>query len=629
MRPILLPLLLAAAACTSGGRALTGTGASDESAAASPADPADGCHDPALEREPAGPGPLASRGERVRLTCELRDALEARYVFYHQKEKLLAVAGHPRFDARQHLDECIATERAIAREDDPLRFVDRFRHCVAGFQDGHLFMAMPRSMPMVSLGVRARLAGDGKVYVAYRDPGVARWLEEEEARSPEGRLDVGDEIVAIDGRKPVDVIGELAEEIPGSSAGARIERAVDAFTRRDFAYPVRREATLTVSSDGVLHTVVLPWFISPGAAQNPLAAGYVKRTGLVTSDRIDWRSAPHGSWYRDGGITEGLQRGDPAISPADADRLRAYKADGGQLAVRLGEASSDGPAFCYAQILSFHSENLTGPEGKRPFMDVLRDFLVGCSERDEDLVLDLRQNEGGYLSHSSALAAMLTPRASISPAGALVLRATSQNEKVYKERSPTMVGASSAQGAGHVPSEPEQILMAIRDARRAKEEFTPAFLEPPLAPDDQLAFAGRVVALTSPGCMSACDRLAAILKHSGRARLVGGPTEGAGASQQETKDQSARWADPGGWIGLSIPNAAMGVQTEAVVGAKQAPTDRFFELYAFENRPVRPDEPYETTREDIVSRNAGWLRAARAALGRAERPLAPKPTVPR
>lgn len=630
MRTTLLLLLLTAAGCSSADRALAGTGAATETSDAAPADPADGCRDRSLEDEPRARGPLSGRAERVRLVCELRDALEARYVFFHQKQKLLSAEGRPPFDARRHLDACIATERSIVREDEPLRFVDRFRRCVAAFEDGHLFMAMPRSLPVVSLGVRLTLAADGKAYVSHRDPGVARWLEEESARSPDQRLEVGDEVVAIDGRPVVDVLADLAEAIPGSSPGARIERAVDALTRRDFRYPDRREATFTVAAGAALRPVVLPWFVAPRAANHPLAAGWVKRTGLVTSDRIDWRTANRGAWLREGGVTEGLLRGDPIVAPADAERLQVYRGDGNQLAARLGEAASDGPAVCYAQLLSFHTQGLSGPGGKRPFMEVLRDFLRGCADRGQDLVLDLRQNEGGYLSHSSALAGLLTPRASISPGGALVLRATTQNEKVYEARAPSaMLGAASQQASGRVPSEPEQILMAIRDARRARTEFTPAFLEPPLAPSAELGFAGRVVVLTGPGCMSACDRLSAILKRAHRARLVGGPTEGAGASQQETKGQSARWADASGSIGVSIPNAAMGVQTDAIVGPRRATVEKFFEEYAFENRPVQPDEPYATTREDVVARNAGWLRAARAALARAELPPVPEPVQPR
>ncbi|HYD42101.1 MAG TPA: S41 family peptidase [Anaeromyxobacter sp.] len=630
MRTTLLLLLLTAAGCSSADRALAGTGAATETTEAAPADPADGCRDRSLEDEPRGRGPLSGRAERVRLVCELRDALEARYVFFHQKQQLLAAEGRPPFDARRHLDACIAAERSIAREDEPLRFVDRFRRCVAAFEDGHLFLAMPRPLPVVSLGVRLTLTADGKAYVSHRDPGVARWLEEESARSPDQRLEIGDEVVAIDGRPVVDAIADLAEAIPGSSAGARIERAVDALTRRDFRYPDRREATFTVASGAALRPVILPWFVAPGAANHPLAAGWVKRTGLVTSDRIDWRTANRGAWLREGGVTEGLLRGDPIVAPADAERLQVYRGDGNQLAARLGEAASDGPAVCYAQLLSFHTQGLSGPGGKRPYVEVLREFLRGCADRGQDLILDLRQNEGGYLSHSSALAGLLTPRASISPGGALVLRATSQNEKVYEARSPSpMLGAASQQAPGRVPSEPEQILMAIRDARRARTEFTPAFLEPPLTPSSELGFAGRVVVLTGPGCMSACDRLSAILKRGHRARLVGGPTEGAGASQQETKGQSARWADASGSIGVSIPNAAMGVQTEAIVGPRQATVEKFFEEYAFENRPVSPDEPYATTLEDILDRNVGWLRAARAALTRADLPPVPDPVQPR
>ncbi len=157
------------------------------------------------------------------------------------------------------------------------------------------------------------------------------------------------------------------------------------------------------------------------------------------------------------------------VPGAEAAELTTYRGDGGQLAVRLGEADLGGDApECYAQILSFHTEDLAAGGRSRPFVEVLRDFVGGCEARHRDLVLDLRQNEGGYLSHSSALAAMLTPGGTIAPGGALLLRATAQNERVYRERSP-MLGSSGPHGPGAAPSEPEQILSAIRDARRTHE----------------------------------------------------------------------------------------------------------------------------------------------------------------
>ncbi len=615
MRTLLvLPLLVAAAACSTRPAGSSGTGAGQVTPAeAAPVLADDGCRDPALDREPAcSDGPLCGRAQRVRVACGLRDALQSRYVFFNRKAKLLTAEGHPSFDARRHLDACVQAEREIARESDPLRFVDRLRACLAGFEDGHLFLSMPRPLPSVSLGVRLRRTGDGKVYVAYRDPGVARWLEES------GRaLDVGDEVVAVDGRPVAEALAALARFIPASSDAARLERAVDALGRRDFAFPDRKQATFTVASGGALRAVTLPWLIGPAASSNPLAAGYVKRTGLASSDRIDWRADPRGAWLRDRGDSEGLLRGDPVVAADDAARLTTYRGDGGQLSLRTGVAGADGSPVCYAQILSFHTENLSSGGRAQPFCDVLRDFLRGCQERHLDLILDLRQNEGGYLSHSSSLAAMLTPRETISPGGALLLRATAQNERVYRDRSP-MLGTSGVNTEGGARSEPEQILMAIRDARRARTEFTPAFLEPPLSAEADLGFQGRVVALTSPGCMSACDRLAAMLQRGHRAVLVGGATEGAGASQQESKDQSARWVDAADLVGVSIPNAAMGVQTTAAVGVGKATAEQFWDQLAFENRPVQPDERYDTTREDLLTRNGGWLEAARAALEHAE-----------
>jgi len=134
---------------------------------------------------------LCDSCERVRITSELSDALAARYVFFDQKSRMLARPGLLAFDPREHLRNCVAAERAIPRETDPLRFLDRLRACIATFEDGHLFLAMPRALPQVSLGVRLRRAEDGRVYVAYRDPGVVRWLDSTPRPGGRARLAVG------------------------------------------------------------------------------------------------------------------------------------------------------------------------------------------------------------------------------------------------------------------------------------------------------------------------------------------------------------------------------------------------------------------------------------------------------
>src|SRR5512138_1181162 len=132
---MLAPLLLAAAV------ALASPVPSAAPRAAAPADPCDGIR--VLPADAAcGDGPLCAARDRVQLACQVRDAMEKRYVFLGVKGRLLSGAA-PGFEARAHLDDCVAAERAIAREDDPLRFYDRMRQCLAAFRDGHLMVGAP------------------------------------------------------------------------------------------------------------------------------------------------------------------------------------------------------------------------------------------------------------------------------------------------------------------------------------------------------------------------------------------------------------------------------------------------------------------------------------------------------
>jgi hypothetical protein len=479
------------------------------------------------------------------------------------------------------------------------------RRCTAAFEDGHLILRVPGGLPQVALGIDLRLA-DGKVYVASREPRLAAALA---ARGAASLLEPGTEVLEVDGRPVADALAELARHVPAGSRAARDERAADALTRRDFAYPERPTVTLTVAREGVRGELVLPWWIAPGAEGHAIAGSYVRRTGIATTDALDWRTDPRARWG--GEAREGARRGDPILPPGETSGLAEYAGDGGGIAARLGEASAGGSPFCYAQFLTFHTETLSlAGDRKRPLEEVVEEFVRGCNARRRDLVLDLRQNEGGYLSHSTALAAMLLPRDGSAPGGALLVRATAFNERVYRQRAPAAVGVRLPwrSGAG-----PEAVLDAILSARRERREFTRAFLDGEVRASEAVGgFDGRVVALVSPGCMSACERLAGLLGSGGHATLVGGATEGAGGSQQEAKDLLARWTDRTGRLSVSIPNAAMGLQPSADDGDTSAAW--FFEALAFENRPVEPHVRYATTLEDLTEHNRGWRAQAEAAL---------------
>lgn len=557
-----------------------------------------------------GDSPLCSRRQRVRLACEVRRALETRYVFWSVKGATLARDGEP-FEPRAHVDACVAEERDLAREDDPLAFYDRMRRCLAGFEDGHLLFGPPAKLPQVALGVGLRVTADGTVRIANREKKLVSYLRTVSGlRDLEDLLAVGNEVLEIDGRPVADVLAELARHVAGSSAGARRERAVDALTRRDFLYPQRRVASLAIAVNGGRRVVELPWWIAPEAERHVLTQAYLRRTGIATTELLAWRyDHAKDAWDEDAAPSAGHLRSDTVLSPRDAASLREYRDEGDRVAVRLGEVvRRRDRALCYAQILTFHTETLSGPGGTRPFAKVLEGFVRECKEKELDLVLDLRHNGGGYIAHASSVASMLSRPDRPSPGGALLLRATTRNQLVFQERSPAL-GSVPAR-ADDDAFEPRRVVEAIASAQRARREYTHAFLEKPLRPSEAVGgYDGKVVALVSPACMSACDRLAGMLKTSGRAVLVGGPTEGAGGSQQEAKNLPARWTDPEGLLWISIPNAAMGVQRELPLAGKgrQPSAETFFASLAFENRPVEPDVPYATTADDLRDANRGWL----------------------
>jgi hypothetical protein len=610
---MLAPLLLAAAVALAPPPASAPVAPARASA---PADPCDGIR--ALPDEAAcGDGPLCAARERVQLACQVRDAMEKRYVFLGVKGRLLSGAA-PGFDARAHLDGCVAGERAIAREDDPLRFYDRMRRCLAAFRDGHLMVGAPARLPQVALGVGLRLV-DGRAVIANRDKKVVSYLKTVSGvRDLDELLAVGNEVLDVDGRPVAEALADLGRFLPASSDAARRERAVDALTRRDFSFPERKTAKLTVSVHGRPRTVELPWWVSREAEKHVMTRAWVERTGVASSELLSWQyDEAKDAWERDAGAAQGYLRTDTILPPREAAALREYLDEGDHPAVRLGEVvRRRDRAFCYLQILTFQTETLGARGERQPFPAVIDAFVRQCKEKELDLVLDLRQNGGGYISHSTALVASLAQRQRSYPAGALLVRATTQNQLVFQQRMPAL-GAVPARNPDD-ELDPAHVAEAIGAAQRARQEFTPALLEAPVRASEAVGgYGGRIVALVSPTCTSACERAAGMLRASGRATLVGAPTEGAGGSQQEAKNLPVRWADPDGLLWVSIPNAAMGVQAPAALPGESrrgVGADEFFGTMALENRPVAPDVPYETTLADVTGQNRGWLERAESVL---------------
>lgn len=560
--------------------------------------------------ETCGDGPLCSPKERVGIACEMREAMLARYVYLDLKPLLLDPAEHPGRDVRRHLKECVEAEKAIPDESDPLLFFDRMRACVGALEDGHLILTVPGQLPVVALGVGLRLTGDGAVRVANRSPALLRYLESEGKIPRAGELlALGTPVVAVDGVPVADALESLGKLVPASSRGARMERAVDALTRRNFAYPRAREARLTVLHEGRPRDIILPWWVTAGVEKNPYAAPWNSRTGLPTTDLIDFI----GGAFPSTDPEAGLSRGDSVLDSKAAQDLKVFQGDVGQIAARLGESClPDGHPICYLQLLTFQTGFLASSGEKRPFVEVLEAFLRGCQAKKLDLVLDLRQNEGGYLSHATALSRLLLPAGVSAPAGALLLRATERNEAVFKDRLPPLSRLKTLVSATR--SESEVILEGLRDSLKRGAPFAPAYLE---RGRGEGVYLGKLAVLVTPSCMSACDRLARMLKVSGRAVLVGGPSEGAGGSQQETNGIGARWVDTEGRLGLSIPNAAMGVGKD--MEASTVDPALFVSALALENRPVQPDLSYAASLEDIRFENRGWRAAALRAFGLAER----------
>jgi len=554
-------------------------------------------------------GLAVSKAQRLTVMCELKNAVLNNYSLVQLKKERLGI------DADQLMQNCARNELTID-DNDRQDFLDRVEICVAGFQDTHFSASARINRPTVLTAIIATDIG-GKVIISRQSPLLIARIKADDPDKFNGLEDFlapGNEITQINGAPAAVAVDQLLPYTLGSSPAFSRVAATQSLFVRSFQYPVTRTISVEVKqSSGRLHHLELPWFVQL-AAGNYDAQVKFKALGFPVVNELQMIYDPTAHKYvknDDSLWTVGYTSKQPMFS--EVATYTTYNDDDGNPGLRTGEVIIDANhAFCYMQLLTFSSVNLTvaGTAIKNGFMAPIESFISVCEIKKLPLILDLKFNLGGNGIFPARLLSILTPPEARYGGTVSAFPATTPLIDLLAQG--IVPNSTGARDHDRGPDQ-DLIMTVLGDAIHNRQGTTDILNEPDVTADPKVGgYRQKILAVIGPLCISACDMTAHLLKNSGRALLFGAPSNGTGAGYISQNKLDSNFQDSLGLLKFSIPNFLFGIETKA--GDPERLTYAANKDLLVENRPAPVDVLYHLTSKDLSS-NGSWLeRAALQAL---------------
>lgn len=542
--------------------------------------------------------------DRIRILTDLFQSIKNDYAPLEIKKKLFQLDLEEMKRSALNAESAIPdTTNALEQADSNLKFIDRTRKIVAQFRDTHFAVntRTPMNQALVPFSLE-KVAG--KYIIVNRYTKLMAFLAGKATAF--GTIELGDEVLSFDGVPVEKAKDELMPYISGSSDLWREKMAVEALTARNFALPNRGFTVIEIRhANGRPRRMKFPLlYRAPDRGDQALfmsSMGYTRYDDL----RLGW-DEERKQWKTLGieGDNEDYENSLPALSGG-----RSFTKSGGSVAVRTGYLIKGGKAYGLLQINTFkESKILDEKQSSVGFKDILRSFIKELEANAVPLILDLRANGGGNSNYPRQLLSMLTEKDKKYGSQTEAYPTTRNIQQILDEATSHETAAEELEGLSE-----EQLQTLMQEALRSKEVYTSAFSNGDVNPDPEVGgYSQKIVALISPNCISACDIMASLLKSSGRATLIGLPSNGTGAGFLSTANNDSSWTDSFRVFKSEIPNFLFG--SAGPVGTAIFPGQA--ETLNLENRPTVPDVAYAPALDDILGNSSGWIKKALETLAK-------------
>ena len=494
--------------------------------------------------------------------------------------------------------DAIAFQQAKSNMD----FLDRMQILVSSFQDTHFSIQEKIARPFIYNGLRL-FRVQGRIIVGSMEKKVLGLASKLSGNDLTG-IQIGDEVVAIDGVPVEERINELKKSVMGSSDEWNDNQAIRALTIRNFQYGDKNYNKITFASGAVIK---LPLFVNNPVGSTPRVdvATYMNKIGIPNdTSTIGMNFDKATKTWSDSALT--FSGYNTRTLHLNLKGLTELTDNDGQIALRTGYYISKGKSYGVLQILNFTAKTVKVGDAQVSFLDAIRAFTLELKDNQLPMILDLRVNGGGNGNYPAQVLSILAPEGTVYPGPTSGMRMTEYSRQLSESEFYQAVPGED-QSIGLTIDDLNDLITKTLDNRR---EYTPMYSYSPIIYDTQKVkgFSNKIVALVTSDCISACDMMSFLLKSSKRATIIGTHSNGTGAGYSSSSELNTTWEDKLRVLSSHFPNFLFGLP-----GAS-ADVNVFEEDSASkmctENRPTVADVQYSTTLLDVARYNVGWLQKA-------------------
>lgn len=510
---------------------------------------------------------------------------------------LLAASNRSDASARDNI--------AFLQAKSNMEFLDRMQALVSSFQDTHFSIQEKISRPFMYTGLRLYRV-QGRIIVGSMDKkfmGLASKLSSNDLSG----IQIGDEVVAVDGIPVENKINELKKYVLGSSDGWSDSQAVRALTIRNFKYEDKNYIKLAFRSGALIK---LPLFInSPvGSTTRMDVATYANKIGIpFDTSTIGMNFDSASKTWTDSNIS--FSGFSPRTLHLNLKGLTELTDNNGSIALRTGYYLNKGKTYGVLQILNFTARSVKAGDNQMSFLDAIRNFVLELKDNQMPMILDLRVNGGGNGSYPAAILGILAEGGKIYPGPTSGMRMTEYSRQLSESEFYQQIPGED-QSIGLTIDQLNDLINKTIDNGR---EYTPMYSYAPVMVDQKVnGFNNKIVALVTPDCISACDMMSFLLKQSKRATTIGTHSNGTGAGYSSSRELDTTWEDRLKVLSSHLPNFLFGLPgARADINVFE---DDSASKLCSENRPTVADIQYSTTMLDVAKNNLGWLQTAAQVL---------------
>ena len=546
-----------------------------------------------------------SRAQVLRTVESLKAAFKSSYIGYRLKKELIGKSGDEIFTACKNR---VGTKTSYSVSE----YYDFIRSCLANFKDGHISLNRLNSQVGITSPIAGAAIVDQKIIITNIRPALIKKLEELAGVAENeflNKIKPGYEIVSIDGKSAMSETSSLVAYISNSSAAGALNRAVDVYFSRNIAYPKKSEFEVVLRDEhGNLENLTLPWIqFSSGAPLSRLELDQIgiPRIGKFSEETAKILKPDDDNYNYDVPFFKELN-----------NKMVFEDSDESAFAI-TGFAKLAGQNVCYLKLNSFSIESNDNDEYevfrvvgqsrlKTNLIDALRSFLVTCDNFQAPLVLDLRQNGGGNAYFAQEFFSLFE---------------TQDKPTIYAAYSRLIEIGNTSVINGLLrkidqPSPPLWVRTEFdlyKKAAAEKASYSDWLITGYLKMSRSV-FAGKVLALISSDCVSACESTANHFKTAKRGVLVGTPTQGTGFGFSSINMAETKYRDPYNSFEVSIPNHAFNVFVPSPDFKFESDDDMivgrlpFSQLKPMENSPVTPNVHYQLVKEDYFNNYSGFKK---------------------